>query len=119
MTPANSPGDASPAEGRATRTGLFGRRKGKRLTARHDALLLTALPGIALDPSRPIEPAGAVPGGLPRSGSKSALAAANIWPRALRPNRRPLFLGCEAFHNEVAKALALIEEQGLSQHPAL
>jgi tRNA (guanine-N7-)-methyltransferase len=107
MTPADSGGDAARQQ-----AGLFGRRKGKRLTARHDALLLTALPRIALDPSRPIEPRALFPGlsalwlEIGFGGGEHLAANAQAEPQAL-------FLGCEAFHNGVAKALALIEEQSL------
>jgi tRNA (guanine-N7-)-methyltransferase len=107
MTPADSRGDAARPQ-----AGLFGRRKGKRLTARHDALLLTALPGVALDPSRRIEPQALFPGlsalwlEIGFGGGEHLAASAQAEPQAL-------FLGCEAFHNGIAKALALIEERGL------
>jgi tRNA (guanine-N7-)-methyltransferase len=95
------------------RSGLFGRRRGKRLTARCDELLLTALPAIALDPTQPIKPralsespASAVWLEIGFGGGEHLAAVAQAEPQAL-------FLGCEAFHNGVAKALVLIEEQGL------
>ncbi|MGO9675253.1 MAG: tRNA (guanine(46)-N(7))-methyltransferase TrmB [Methylocella sp.] len=101
------------ADASRPRATLFGRRRGKRLTARHDELLLSALPGIALDPSRPIEPqtlSAASPHAtwleIGFGGGEHLAAAAGADPRAL-------FLGCEAFRNGVAKALMLIEEQEL------
>ena len=95
------------------RSGLFGRRRGKRLTARCDELLLTALPAIELDPTQPIKPEAlsesppsAVWLEIGFGGGEHLAAVAQAEPQAL-------FLGCEAFHNGVAKALVLIEEQGL------
>jgi tRNA (guanine-N7-)-methyltransferase len=107
MNPGDPRGDMAPP--RAT---LFGRRKGKRLTARHDELLLSALPAIALDPSRPIEPQALFPGHaslwleIGFGGGEHLAATARADPSAL-------FIGCEAFRNGVAKALALIEEHDL------
>ncbi len=91
---------------------LFGRRRGKRLTARHDELLRSALPALALDPSRPIEPTMLFPGlsalwlEIGFGGGEHLAAIARAEPNAL-------FLGCEAFRNGLAKALVLIEEQAL------
>jgi tRNA (guanine-N7-)-methyltransferase len=101
-------GDAPPQP----QASLFGRRRGKRLTARCDLLLLTALPEIALDPSRPIEPRALFPGvsavwlEIGFGGGEHLAAVAEADPQAL-------ILGCEAFRNGVVKALVLIEEQGL------
>lgn len=93
---------------------LFGRRRGKRLTARHEALMLSALATVALDPSRPIVPAtlsSAAPSALwlevGFGGGDHLAALARAEPRAL-------FIGCEPFRNGVAKALALIEEHNLT-----
>jgi tRNA (guanine-N7-)-methyltransferase len=92
---------------------LFGRRKGKRLTARHDELMRTLLPAIALDASRPIQP-GALFSGRPSAlwleigfgGGEHLAAAARAAPQTG-------FIGCEAFRNGVAKALMLIDESNL------
>jgi len=93
---------------------LHGRRKGKKLRGRHADLLQRALPGLALDASKPILDA------------KSLFAdrCAALWLEigfgggehlAAEASRRPDwgYIGCEAFLNGVAKALALIEESHL------
>ena len=99
---------ASPADG------LHGRRRGKPLRERHAALMREALPALAVDASRPIDPA-ALFGAAPRElwleigfgGGEHLAAEAARLPEAS-------FIGCEAFRNGVAKALALIEDHGLA-----
>jgi hypothetical protein len=96
-TPPNSPG-------------LHGRRRGKKLGAHHAALLRTVLPCLSFDVSRPIaDPASLFPdkpsaiwleigfGGAEHLAAK-ALAHPDIG-----------FIGCEAYLNGIAKALAYIE----------
>ncbi|ACK51807.1 tRNA (guanine-N(7)-)-methyltransferase [Methylocella silvestris BL2] len=91
-------------------SGLYGRRRGKRLTERHALLMRTVLPAVAVDPSNPIDPAtlfGAAPTSLwleiGFGGGEHLADCAAQDPGAG-------FIGCEPFRNGVAKAAALIEE---------
>ncbi|WP_395666829.1 tRNA (guanine(46)-N(7))-methyltransferase TrmB [Methylocella sp.] len=94
--------------------GLHGRRRGKPLRERHAALMREALPRFAVDAAQPVDPA-ALFGAPPRElwleigfgGAEHLAAEAERLPQAG-------FIGCEAFHNGVAKALALIEARGLA-----
>ncbi|PNG26441.1 tRNA (guanine(46)-N(7))-methyltransferase TrmB [Methylocella silvestris] len=91
-------------------SGLYGRRRGKRLTQRHALLMQTVLPAVAVDPSKPIDPAmlfGAASASLwleiGFGGGEHLAACAAQDPGAG-------FIGCEPFRNGVAKAAALIDE---------
>jgi tRNA (guanine-N7-)-methyltransferase len=92
---------------------LFGRRRGKRLTARHSELMRTTLPGVTIDASRPIHLASLFPGRpsavwleIGFGGGEHLAALASAHPDIG-------FIGCEAFRNGIAKALTLIEESRL------
>ncbi|WP_084143802.1 tRNA (guanine(46)-N(7))-methyltransferase TrmB [Methylocapsa acidiphila] len=95
--------------------GLYGRRKGKRLRYRQAELLRTVLPGAALDASRPISDPPSLFLEKPTAiwleigfGAGEHLAA----EARLHPDLG--FIGCEAYLNGVAKAVALIEEGHLT-----
>lgn len=93
---------------------LHGRQKGRKLAAYHVELLQRLLPGLTVDASKPIlDPA-----------SLFANRRAALWleigfgggehlaaEAALHPDVD--FIGCEAFLNGIAKALELIEANGL------
>ena len=71
-------------------------------------------------------PLGDAPGGdlrgprlAPTRGSKSALAAASIWPPRRGPIRQINFIGCEPFVNGMAKLLAPHRAGQARQHPHL
>lgn len=93
---------------------LYGRRKGKKLSAHQQGLLETLLPRLALDPSRPIADAPALFPHAPKDiwleigfGGGEHLAA----EAAAHPDQG--FIGCEFFENGVVKALSLIAGQDL------
>lgn len=94
---------------------FFGRRKGHALRPRQAALFETLLPRLALDLSLPA-PADLrtlfqgiedVRLEIGFGGGEHMIAEAGRQPRTG-------FIGCEPFVNGMAKALALIEERGLS-----
>jgi tRNA (guanine-N7-)-methyltransferase len=94
----------------ANSPGLHGRRRGRRLCPHHASLLRRVLPCLSFDSSRPIpDPACLFPGrpsalwleiGFGRGEHLAAQAHAH-------PDIG--YIGCEAFLNGIAKALALIE----------
>ncbi|WP_395698119.1 tRNA (guanine(46)-N(7))-methyltransferase TrmB [Methylocella sp.] len=94
--------------------GLHGRRRGKALRARHAALMREALPALAVDASRPIDPVALFGGPFSALWLEIGFGAGEHL--AARAAREPEtgFIGCEAFHNGVAGALALIEAGALS-----
>lgn len=94
------------------KTGLFGRRKGKKLRAHHQDLMEHALPGLAVDVSARIDPIalfGPVRGAALwleigfGGGEHLVTLAQNVGA----------VIGCEPFVNGVAKLLAEIERHGL------
>ncbi len=103
------------------RTNLYGRRKGKPLRRHQSLLMADLLPQVAVLISTKIADPAAL----------FAPSTRNLWLEigfgggehlALEAARYPDtgFFGCEPFVNGVAKALALIEEQGLDNirlHP--
>ncbi|VFU09379.1 protein of unknown function [Methylocella tundrae] len=120
-------GDASLAQQRAARADarsegealvrpqatLFGRRRGKRLTARHDGLMQTALPGVALDASRPIAPAALFPQGVCELWLEIGFGGGEHLAALAKAHPHVGYIGCEPFRNGVAKALASIEAEKL------
>jgi tRNA (guanine-N7-)-methyltransferase len=92
---------------------LFGRRRGKRLTARHDELMKSLLPAIALDASRPIHPESLFAGRPAALWLEIGFGGGEHLAAAARANPETGFIGCEAFRNGVAKALMLIDESNL------
>jgi len=108
------PGQAADGPGIAAPT-LYGRRRGKKLRSHHSELMRRMLPAMALDLSEPIADAAA----------RFSHAPAALWLEigfgggehlVAEAARHPEwgFIGCEAFHNGVAKALALIESTALT-----
>jgi tRNA (guanine-N7-)-methyltransferase len=113
-SPCDGPLDADRSAHLAHPSGLHGRRRGKKLRGRHADLLRQSLPQISLDASKPILDA--------RSLFNDRFSA--LWLEigfgggehlAAEASRRPEwgYIGCEAFLNGVAKALALIEAHRL------
>ncbi|MBV8752315.1 MAG: tRNA (guanosine(46)-N7)-methyltransferase TrmB [Hyphomicrobiales bacterium] len=98
------------------RRGFFGRRKGHRLRSHQAALLDTLLPRLALDVNAPPPaevgrlftiPVDQVRFEIGFGGGEYLIAQAQAHPRTG-------FIGCEPFVNGMAKALAAIEAQGLT-----
>jgi tRNA (guanine-N7-)-methyltransferase len=97
-------------ETQANSPGLHGRRRGKKLRARHAALLSTILPCLSFDASRPIPDLACLFSDRPSAlwleigfgGGEHIAAQAQAHPEIG-------YIGCEAFLNGIAKALALIE----------
>ena len=104
------PGAATPRETEANSPGLHGRRRGKKLGAHHVSLLRMVLPCLSVDASRPIpDPASLFPDRpaalwleIGFGGGEHLAAQAHAHPNIG-------YIGCEAFLNGIAKALALIE----------
>lgn len=93
---------------------LHGRRRGKKLTAYHTHLIEASLPRLALDLSRKIENAKALFACQPEEiWLEIGFGGGEHLTSLAKQNPQIGFIGCEAFHNGVAKALALIEEQSI------
>ncbi|HEY0146925.1 MAG: tRNA (guanine(46)-N(7))-methyltransferase TrmB [Methylovirgula sp.] len=95
-------------------TRLYGRRKGKKLSALQVNLRETLLPRLALDPAQPIMSAPCLFPNAPRDiwleigfGGGEHLAA----EAAAHPDEG--FIGCEFFENGVVKVLTLIAHKDL------
>ena len=95
---------------------FFGRRKGHKLRPRQAELFETLLPRLALDLARPapadlaslfVEPVTAICLEIGFGGGEAMLAEAKAHPRVG-------FIGVEPFVNGMAKALAGIQAEGLS-----
>lgn len=92
---------------------LFGRRRGKALT-RHRALLVQELlPDLLIDPRRPIDPPSLFCGSPKDVWLEIGFGAGEHLAACAEAAPGDAFIGCEAFHNGVAGALASIEERGL------
>jgi tRNA (guanine-N7-)-methyltransferase len=96
-------------------TRLYGRRKGKKLSALQVNLRETLLPRLALDPAQPIISAPDLFSNTPRDiwleigfGGGEHLAA----EAAAHPDEG--FIGCEFFENGVVKVLTLIADKDLN-----
>jgi tRNA (guanine-N7-)-methyltransferase len=105
-----SPGAATLRETQANSPGLHGRRRGKKLCAYHASLLRTVLPWLSFDATRPIPDPACLFAARPSAlwleigfgGGEHLAAEAHAHPEIG-------YIGCEAFLNGIAKALALIE----------
>ncbi|MGQ0445717.1 MAG: tRNA (guanine(46)-N(7))-methyltransferase TrmB [Beijerinckiaceae bacterium] len=108
------PGAAAGPVAQANLQGLHGRRRGKKLGARHAALLRTVLPRLSFDASRPVadpaylfsEKPSAIWLEIGFGGAEHLAAKALAHPDIG-------FIGCEAYLNGIAKALAFIEADRL------
>jgi tRNA (guanine-N7-)-methyltransferase len=93
---------------------LHGRRKGKKLGIHHRRLLHDLAPALTVDVSQPIDDPSALFGQRPGplwleigfGGGEHLAATASRHPEVN-------LVGCESFRNGIAKALELIEQQGL------
>jgi tRNA (guanine-N7-)-methyltransferase len=102
--PANSAGTERPGA-------FYGRRKGKRLRATQDELVRTLLPRLRVDACTPLKgfdiPISALRLEIGFGGGEHLAAQARAHPEIG-------FIGCEPFVNGVAKLLAVIDREGLS-----
>ncbi|WP_297297230.1 tRNA (guanosine(46)-N7)-methyltransferase TrmB [uncultured Methylovirgula sp.] len=93
---------------------LYGRRKGKKLSAHQQSLLETLLPRLALDPARPIaDAAGLFPHASEQVWLEIGFGGGEHLAAEAAAHSDQGFIGCEFFENGVVKALSLIAEQDL------
>jgi tRNA (guanine-N7-)-methyltransferase len=104
------PGAATPRVAQANLQGLHGRRRGKKLGAHHAALLRTVLPCLSFDVSRPIaDPASLFPDKPSAIWLEIGFGGAEHLAANALAHPDIGFIGCEAYLNGIAKALAFIE----------
>jgi tRNA (guanine-N7-)-methyltransferase len=103
--------DRPSAAGLETPGAFYGRRKGKRLRAAQDELLRTLLPRLRVDPRDPSRAFGD-----PITSLRLEIGFGGGEHLAAQARARPDigFIGCEPFVNGVAKLLAVIARDGLS-----
>lgn len=110
-TPTNPVDDAQSYELRS-----FGRRRGRSLTARQQALLADALPPVALDLASPATKPlpGLFSGDVQEVWLEIGFGGAEhlCWQAQHHPDVG--LIGCEVFEDGVIKALSAIEEHGLA-----
>jgi tRNA (guanine-N7-)-methyltransferase len=96
---------------------LYGRAAGKPLSKRQQALIDDVLPTLG-DPGngagRSCSPSPCSSRQHAKSGSRSALAAGNIWPGRPRSHPDVGIIGAEPFIDGVAKLLTALEEGGIA-----
>ncbi|GGG95665.1 tRNA (guanine-N(7)-)-methyltransferase [Glycocaulis albus] len=92
---------------------LYGRAKGHALSARQQQLVDTMLPGVSWPDEGGVDPRSLLPGFDTHVLEIGFGAAEHLTGQAVRAPRTG-FVGIEPFLNGVAKALAGIEEHGLS-----
>jgi tRNA (guanine-N7-)-methyltransferase len=97
-----------------TGSALFGRRKGKKLRQHQAGLVDSLLPHLALDLSRPIDPAALFEPALEALRLEIGFGGGEHLIAEARRHPEIGFIGCEPFVNGMAKALAAIEEHGLT-----
>jgi len=104
------PGAATPRETPANSPGLHGRRRGKKLGAHHASLLRTVLPCLSFDASWPIpDPACLFPDRPSALWLEIGFGSGEHLAAQAHAHPDIGYIGCEAFLNGIAKALALIE----------
>jgi tRNA (guanine-N7-)-methyltransferase len=92
---------------------FFGRRKGKRLRGGQEEVLETLLPRLRVSADRPVDLTALLPGSrsitleIGFGGGEHLAAQARAHPGTG-------FIGCEPFVNGVAKLLAVVQAEGLS-----
>jgi tRNA (guanine-N7-)-methyltransferase len=106
-------GDSDELESLSPRATLFGRRRGKRMTARRDELMRVALPMVAVDASRPIDPAALFQNRASAVWLEIGFGGGEHLATCALAHPEEGYIGCEAFRNGVAKALTLIEAANL------
>ncbi|WP_439543533.1 tRNA (guanine(46)-N(7))-methyltransferase TrmB [Hyphomicrobium sp.] len=93
----------------------FGRRRGRKLSARQDSLFRDFLPRIAVDLAAPTpeDVRHLFPGGVSEAWLEIGFGGAEhmIWQAKAHP--RAGIIGCEPFEDGVVKALTAIDEDGI------
>lgn len=95
---------------------LFGRRKGHPLTETRAALFDTVLPGLAfpLDQERIADPKGLFPHPVGAVRLEIGFGGGEHLIHQAKARPQDGFIGCEPFLNGMAKALAAVQEAGLT-----
>jgi tRNA (guanine-N7-)-methyltransferase len=103
------------ADGAHSHGSFFGRRKGHKLRAHQADLIEHLLPRLALDIGRPSPPdlAGLFDSGADAVRLEIGFGGGEHLLHEARLNPGSGFLGCEAYVNGMAKALAAIKAEGL------
>ncbi len=109
------PADAKSAHPHTAEIRSFGRRRGRKLSARQDRLLAELLPKVAVDPtgSPPSDLTALFGSGTSAVWLEIGFGGAEhlIWQARAHPDVG--IIGCEPFEEGVVKALAAIDEGGL------
>lgn len=109
------PAGGKPAHPRATEIRSFGRRHGRKLSARQDHLLADLLPRVTVDllEPAPTDLKAAFPAGTAAVWLEIGFGGAEhlVWQAERNPSVG--LIGCEPFEEGVVKALAAIEAGGL------
>jgi tRNA (guanine-N7-)-methyltransferase len=91
---------------------FFGRRKGKKLRAGQDDLVQTLLPALRVDPAR--DPRDLFAPRLSTLWLEIGFGGGEHLAAQARAHSETGFIGCEPFVNGMAKLLAAIDQEGLS-----
>jgi tRNA (guanine-N7-)-methyltransferase len=93
----------------------FGRRRGRRLSARQQALLDDLLPRLRIDPATPAPqpPRALFPASVSELWLEIGFGAAEHLVWQARQNPHAGLIGCEVFEDGIVKALTAVEEHGL------
>jgi tRNA (guanine-N7-)-methyltransferase len=93
---------------------LHGRRRGKKLRGHQASLLSAALPALSFDASQPLsDPMGLFPDSPSALWLEIGFGGGEHLAAEARAHPGTGYLGCEAFLNGIAKALALVEAGSL------
>jgi tRNA (guanine-N7-)-methyltransferase len=109
-----APGEAEAAPDAARRRALYGRSKGKTLRSYHARLISDLLPSLELAGAALVEPAALFSFAPKRIELEIGFGGGEHLAERAREAPRTGFLGCEPFVNGVAKLLAAIDGEGLS-----
>lgn len=110
-----TPPDGKSEDRHALEIRSFGRRRGRKISARQERLLAELLPRVAVDPSGPVPPdlAALFPHATSDVWLEIGFGGAEhlVWQAKANPDVG--LIGCEPFEEGLVKALTAIEEGGL------
>ena len=110
------PAGGKPARPPTSEIRSFGRRRGRKLSARQEGLLADLLPRVAVDPASPAphDLGGLFPPGTSAVWLEIGFGGAEhlIWQAGENPGVG--LIGCEPFEDGLVKALTAIDEGGLA-----